>query len=64
MALLCAVANRPELLLLDEPAGGLDPAARREFPETSIQLRGPQFLRSELPTSPIQCALVDWGRGD
>lgn len=38
IALLCAVAHRPELLVLDEPAGGLDPAARREFLETSIQL--------------------------
>ncbi len=38
VALLCAVAHRPELLILDEPAGGLDPAARRLFLETSIHL--------------------------
>lgn len=38
VALVCAVSHRPELLILDEPAGGLDPAARREFLETSIQL--------------------------
>ncbi len=38
VALLCAVCHRPEFLILDEPAGGLDPAARREFLETSIQL--------------------------
>jgi ABC-2 type transport system ATP-binding protein len=38
VALLCAVSHRPEVLLLDEPAGGLDPHARREFLETSIQL--------------------------
>ena len=38
VALLCAVCRRPELLLLDEPAGGLDPVARREFLETAIRL--------------------------
>jgi len=38
VALLCAICHRPELLILDEPAGGLDPATRREFLETSIRL--------------------------
>jgi len=38
VALLGAICHRPELLILDEPGGGLDPAARREFLEASIQL--------------------------
>jgi ABC-2 type transport system ATP-binding protein len=31
LALTLAVANRPDLLLLDEPVASLDPLARREF---------------------------------
>ena len=38
VALMLAISHRPDLLVLDEPAGGLDPAARREFLEASIQL--------------------------
>lgn len=38
VALLCAVAHRPELLVLDEPGGGIDAAMRREFLETAITL--------------------------
>ena len=38
VALLLAMAYRPELLILDEPASGLDPIVRHEFLEQVIEL--------------------------
>ncbi len=38
VGLLCAVAHRPKLLILDEPGGGLDPVVRRGFLEEVIEL--------------------------
>jgi ABC-2 type transport system ATP-binding protein len=37
VALTIALAKRPELLLLDEPAASLDPLARREFLQTVLE---------------------------
>jgi ABC-2 type transport system ATP-binding protein len=70
VALLCAVCHRPELLLLDEPAGGLDAVARREFLETSIQLlnrEGTAILFSSHNMSDVEriggrIVLLDKGR--
>jgi len=36
LALLLALSFKPEMLVLDEPTGGLDPAARRSFIETIL----------------------------
>jgi ABC-2 type transport system ATP-binding protein len=70
VALLLAICHRPELLILDEPAGGLDPAARREFLEASIQLlnrEGSAILFSSHQMQDIErigarVVLIDQGR--
>jgi ABC-2 type transport system ATP-binding protein len=38
LALIMAVAKRPELILLDEPVASLDPLARREFLQTLMEV--------------------------
>lgn len=38
VALACAIAHRPQVLFLDEPTAGVDPAARRRFWETIYDL--------------------------
>jgi ABC-2 type transport system ATP-binding protein len=38
LLLTCALAHRPELLVLDEPGSGLDPSSRREFLELAVEL--------------------------
>jgi ABC-2 type transport system ATP-binding protein len=38
LALACATAHRPQMLFLDEPTAGVDPAARRRFWELSYGL--------------------------
>ena len=46
LALACATAHRPQMLFLDEPTAGVDPAARRRFWEQSYALaaRGTTIL--------------------
>ncbi len=57
VAILLAVGHRPDLLVLDEPAASLDPAARREFLRTLIELNadsGQTVLLSSHITSDIE----------
>lgn len=41
LALLLALARRPELIILDEPSEGLDPVAIEELLQTLQAVRGP-----------------------
>ena len=57
VAILLAVGHKPDLLLLDEPAASLDPAARRDFLKTLVELnadRGQTVLLSSHITSDIE----------
>ena len=38
LGLIMAIGHKPKLVILDEPAGGLDPIARKEFLESMIEL--------------------------
>ena len=57
VAILLAVGHKPDLLLLDEPAASLDPAARRDFLKAIVELnadRGQTVLLSSHITSDIE----------
>ncbi len=70
-ALAAALATRPEVLLLDEPAAGLDPVARRELNTCLIEvlLRGPgctillsTHLLGDLERLATRVGIMDRGR--
>jgi ABC-2 type transport system ATP-binding protein len=44
LALTLAIAKRPDLLILDEPAASLDPLARREFLATVAEISATQEM--------------------
>jgi cobalt/nickel transport system ATP-binding protein len=66
VALATALAMRPEVLLLDEPASGLDPRARRELVEQLARIGGTQVIGSHdmefVRSSCRRVVVIDAGR--
>ena len=57
VAILLAIGHRPDLLVLDEPVASLDPAARRDFLKTLMEVnvdQGQTILLSSHITSDIE----------
>jgi cobalt/nickel transport system ATP-binding protein len=66
VALATALAMRPEVLLLDEPASGLDPRARRELVEQLARIGGTQVIAAHdmefVRASCRRVVVIDAGR--
>jgi ABC-2 type transport system ATP-binding protein len=68
MALACALAYRPKLLVLDEPFSGLDPLVRKEFMENLMGQAGESTILisshelGELEHTATHVAYIDRGK--
>ena len=68
MALACALAYRPRLLVLDEPFSGLDPLVRKEFMESLMDQAGDTTILisshelGELENTATHVAFIDRGK--
>ncbi len=66
LGLACALVNRPQLLLLDEPTTGVDPVTRQDFWQLVIRLAGEQGMAVLVCTPYMdeasRCSLVGFMR--